>query len=53
MNFAKRMDHFSEGIFTRLLEIKRHRLENGQPVIDLSVGTPNIPPAQRYHHRIM
>ncbi|WP_340013932.1 aminotransferase class I/II-fold pyridoxal phosphate-dependent enzyme [Paenibacillus sp. FSL K6-1318] len=46
MNFAKRMDHFSEGIFTRLLEIKRHRLENGQPVIDLSVGTPNIPPAQ-------
>ncbi|WP_458123553.1 aminotransferase class I/II-fold pyridoxal phosphate-dependent enzyme [Paenibacillus sp. Z3-2] len=46
MNFAKRMDHFSEGIFTRLLEIKRQRLENGQPVIDLSVGTPNIPPAQ-------
>ncbi|WFR65116.1 aminotransferase class I/II-fold pyridoxal phosphate-dependent enzyme [Paenibacillus amylolyticus] len=46
MNFAKRMDHFNEGIFTRLLEIKRRRLENGQPVIDLSVGTPNIPPAQ-------
>lgn len=46
MNFAKRMEHFSEGIFTRLLEIKRQRLENGQPVIDLSVGTPNIPPAQ-------
>lgn len=46
MNFARRMDHFNEGIFTRLLEIKRSRLENGQPVIDLSVGTPNIPPAQ-------
>ncbi|WKL04976.1 aminotransferase class I/II-fold pyridoxal phosphate-dependent enzyme [Paenibacillus amylolyticus] len=28
------------------MEIKRRRLENGQPVIDLSVGTPNIPPAQ-------
>ncbi len=46
MKFAKRMEHFSEGIFTRLLEIKRQRLENGEPVIDLSVGTPNIPPAQ-------
>ncbi|MEI2281003.1 aminotransferase class I/II-fold pyridoxal phosphate-dependent enzyme [Paenibacillus polysaccharolyticus] len=45
MRFAKRMDHFSEGIFTKLLDIKRRRLENGQPVIDLSVGTPNIPPA--------
>lgn len=39
------MDHFSEGIFTKLLDIKRLRLERGQPVIDLSVGTPNIPPA--------
>ncbi|MDK8191851.1 aminotransferase class I/II-fold pyridoxal phosphate-dependent enzyme [Paenibacillus sp. UMB7766-LJ446] len=46
MKFAKRMEHFSEGIFTRLLEIKRKRLENGDAVIDLSVGTPNIPPAQ-------
>jgi LL-diaminopimelate aminotransferase len=46
MKFAKRMEHFSEGIFTRLLEIKRQRLENGEPVIDLSVGTPNIPPAK-------
>lgn len=45
MKFAKRMEHFSEGIFTKLLDIKRLRLENGQPVIDLSVGTPNIPPA--------
>ncbi|MDO7907738.1 aminotransferase class I/II-fold pyridoxal phosphate-dependent enzyme [Paenibacillus sp. JX-17] len=45
MKFAKRMDLFREGIFTRLLEIKRQRLENGDPVIDLSVGTPNIPPA--------
>ncbi|CAM3376920.1 aminotransferase class I/II-fold pyridoxal phosphate-dependent enzyme [Marinicrinis lubricantis] len=45
MKFAKRMNHFQEGIFSRLLEIKRQRLENGKPVIDLSVGTPNIPPA--------
>ncbi|MGC5773973.1 aminotransferase class I/II-fold pyridoxal phosphate-dependent enzyme [Paenibacillus pabuli] len=46
MKSAKRMNYFKEGIFTRLLEIKRQRLENGEPVIDLSVGTPNIPPAQ-------
>lgn len=46
MQFAKRMDQFGEGIFTKLLDIKRSRLEQGEPVIDLSVGTPNIPPAQ-------
>ncbi len=45
MRFAKRMDQFGEGIFSRLLEIKKQRLEQGEPVIDLSVGTPNIPPA--------
>ncbi|MDF2985390.1 MAG: aminotransferase class I/II-fold pyridoxal phosphate-dependent enzyme [Eubacterium sp.] len=46
MQFARRMDQFGEGIFTKLLEIKRGRVEKGQPVIDLSVGTPNIPPAR-------
>lgn len=45
MRFSKRMDMFGEGIFSKLLEIKRNRLENGYPVIDLSVGTPNVPPA--------
>lgn len=45
MKFAKRMDPFSEGIFSRLLELKKERLEHGQSVIDLSVGAPNIPPA--------
>ena len=41
MQFAKRMNHFNEGIFTRLSEIKRQRLEQGLGVIDLSVGAPN------------
>lgn len=45
MKFSKRMDQFGEGIFSKLLEIKRKRLANGEPVIDISVGTPNIPPA--------
>jgi LL-diaminopimelate aminotransferase len=46
MRFAKRMDQFGEGIFTKLLDLKRKRLDQGEPVIDLSVGTPNIPPAE-------
>lgn len=45
MQFAKRMDRFGDGIFSTLLEIKRQKLERGEQVIDLSVGTPNIPPA--------
>ncbi|WP_445486921.1 aminotransferase class I/II-fold pyridoxal phosphate-dependent enzyme [Niallia sp. 03133] len=46
MKFAKRMEQFGEGIFSSLLELKRKRIEMGEPVIDLSVGTPNIPPAK-------
>lgn len=45
MKFAKRMDRFGEGIFSTLLEIKKQKMERGEQVIDLSVGTPNIPPA--------
>ena len=46
MKFSKRMDQFGEGIFSKLFEIKRLKLENGESVIDLSVGAPNIPPAK-------
>lgn len=46
MQFAKRMSYFGEGIFSKLLEIKRKKMESGEQVIDLSVGTPNIPPAK-------
>ena len=45
MRFARRMNHFVEGIFSKLLELKRQKEEKGEPVIDLSVGAPNIPPA--------
>ncbi len=45
MRFAKRMEQFGEGIFSSLLAMKKERLAEGKPVIDLSVGTPNIPPA--------
>lgn len=46
MQFAERMNQFGEGIFSKLLEIKNNKLNNGEAIIDLSVGTPNIPPAE-------
>lgn len=45
MKFAKRMDRFGEGVFSRLAEMKRKKLEAGEEVVDLSIGAPNIPPA--------
>ena len=38
MRFAERMDRFGEGIFSKLLEIKRQKEERGETVIDLGVG---------------
>lgn len=46
MEFAKRMDRFGEGIFSVLLGMKKEQLAQGRHVVDLSVGTPNIPPAR-------
>lgn len=46
MKFAKRMDRFGEGIFSKLAEMKRVKLEAGDDVVDLSIGAPNIPPAR-------
>ncbi|MDD2214887.1 MAG: aminotransferase class I/II-fold pyridoxal phosphate-dependent enzyme [Oscillospiraceae bacterium] len=45
MESSLRMQQFAEGIFTKLSLLKRQRQAAGLPVIDLSVGTPNIPPA--------
>jgi len=46
MQFAKRMDRFGEGIFSKLAEIRKQRTAQGENVIDLSIGAPNIPPAE-------
>lgn len=40
------MEQFGESVFTKLLDIKNKKLENGDPIIDLSIGAPNIPPAE-------
>ena len=45
MEFAKRMDRFGAGIFSKLAEIKKEKTAKGEEVIDLSIGAPNIPPA--------
>lgn len=45
MQFAKRMDAFGVGIFSRLARMRAERAAQGLPVVDLSVGAPNIPPA--------
>mgnify|MGYP000864660146 FL=1 len=45
MEFAKRMDQFGEGIFSKLAEIRKEKAARGEEVIDLSIGAPNIPPA--------
>jgi len=46
MQFAMRMERFGEGVFTRLADIQRQKLSSGEAVIDLSIGAPDIPPAQ-------
>lgn len=45
MEFSKRMNLFGESIFTQLTKMKKERINKGLQVIDLSIGTPNIPPA--------
>ena len=44
MRFASRMDGFEPGIFNVLDERKRGRLARGEPVYDLSIGTPDFQP---------
>ena len=45
MQFSKRMEYFGESIFTRLKNLKEEKEARGDSVVDLSIGTPNIPPA--------
>ena len=45
MKFANRMNMFSEGIFSKLANLKADKIKEGMHVVDLSVGAPNIPPA--------
>jgi len=46
MQFSKRMDYFGESIFAELKNLKEEKMAKGDEVVDLSIGTPNIPPAK-------
>lgn len=46
LQVAKRMQNYEEGIFQILNEKKNELLENGRKVYNLSVGTPDFPPAE-------
>ncbi len=52
MNFAKRMERFGTGIFSAMADLKQKELAQGKKVVDLSVGTPNIPPAPHIIHAL-
>lgn len=45
MQFSKRMEMFGESIFTVLAKMRQEKEQAGERIIDLSIGTPNIPPA--------
>lgn len=47
MKFANRMDRFGEGVFSMLAQMKKKKLAEGEMIVDLSIGAPNIAP-----HRI-
>lgn len=41
---SKRMASFPESVFAELSQIKNSKLSDGFPVIDLSIGSPDLPP---------
>lgn len=45
MQFAKKLDAFAPSVFVRLERARAEARENGREIIDLSVGTPDLPPA--------
>ena len=44
MNLSKKLDAYSSGVFTMLAEKKAGLIAKGMDVIDLSTGTPDLPP---------
>ncbi len=41
---SRRMNNLKQGVFAVLLDKKNELIKQGMDIIDLSVGTPNIPP---------
>ena len=46
MNLSQKLDAYASGVFTQMSNHKLALEQNGMDVIDLSTGTPDLPPAQ-------
>ncbi len=42
--FSKKMEHFQKSIFNELADYKIKKAKEGQQIIDLSIGSPDLPP---------
>jgi LL-diaminopimelate aminotransferase len=44
ISMAERMDAFGESVFAELSRLKKAKISAGEDVIDLSIGSPDLPP---------
>ena len=49
---SKNIQQLPLGVFNQLLRAKRRVMESGKPVIDLSVGSPDLPPPREVMEEI-
>lgn len=52
VEFSTRMERFGPSIFTELTVLRREKEAQGMHITDMSIGTPNIPPAQHIKQAI-
>ncbi|WP_339228512.1 LL-diaminopimelate aminotransferase [Oceanobacillus sp. FSL K6-2867] len=46
ITLSDKMNHFQTSIFNELASYKKKKMQDGKEMIDLSVGSPDLPPAQ-------
>ncbi|MFE8702129.1 LL-diaminopimelate aminotransferase [Cytobacillus sp. FJAT-54145] len=44
ISMSRRMNAFQESIFTELAQLKKSKISEGNDMIDLSIGSPDLPP---------
>ena len=47
MQFAEKMRYFDHSVFTKLEKMRKEAETEDRPVLDLSIGTPDLPPDER------
>ncbi|WP_139365194.1 LL-diaminopimelate aminotransferase [Litchfieldia alkalitelluris] len=45
VELSKKMKHFQVGVFNELANLKTKHIKEGKELIDLSIGSPDLPPA--------